>query len=199
MLDVHEPIIDVPILLVNRFSDASFIENIGMSIGTRVKAARKKAGLTQKELAAKAGMKQSTLSELETGESAGTTSIASLANALGVNALWLETGDGPSTKGAVDDLVSQIAKLTPAQRQVIKAVIASYTGGVVAGEPESQSVVAQSPGTFLIDATQPERDLLEEYRLATDSGKEFIRVAAQSAKKRSTPTAIRHENQRHSG
>lgn len=39
-------------------------------------------------------MSQPTLSELETGESAGTTIVASIASALGVNALWLETGKG---------------------------------------------------------------------------------------------------------
>ena len=50
--------------------------------------------MTQKELAAKVGIKQPTLSELETGESAGTTNVASLAAALGVSALWLETGKG---------------------------------------------------------------------------------------------------------
>lgn len=44
-------------------------------------------------------MAQATLSELETGESAGTTLIASLASALGVNPLWLETGKGAMTVG----------------------------------------------------------------------------------------------------
>jgi len=65
-----------------------------MSIGTRIREARKESKLTQIELAKKVGMKQSTLSELETGESAGTTNLAQIAAALRVNALWLETGKG---------------------------------------------------------------------------------------------------------
>jgi transcriptional regulator with XRE-family HTH domain len=51
--------------------------------------------MSQKELADKIGIKQPTLSELETGESAGTTYLARIASALAFNALWLETGRGP--------------------------------------------------------------------------------------------------------
>lgn len=69
-------------------------DNIGMSIGSRIREARQAAKLTQKALAQKVGMAQASLSELETGESAGTTLVASLAAALGVNPLWLETGKG---------------------------------------------------------------------------------------------------------
>lgn len=65
-----------------------------MSIGERIRAARKVAGMSQKALADKVGMKQPTLSELETGESAGTTYLPSIAAALGVNPLWLERGTG---------------------------------------------------------------------------------------------------------
>ena len=65
-----------------------------MSIGTRIKEARRDKKLTQKQLADKVGVKQPTLSELENGDSAGTTMVASFAAALGVNALWLETGKG---------------------------------------------------------------------------------------------------------
>lgn len=65
-----------------------------MSIGSRIREARKRAKMTQAQLAAKVGMGQGSLSELETGESEGTSLIASLAAALGVNALWLETGKG---------------------------------------------------------------------------------------------------------
>ncbi len=70
-----------------------------MSIGTRIREARKRVKMTQAQLAAKVGMAQGTLSELETGESDGTSLVASFAAALGVNALWLETGKGvPNTE-----------------------------------------------------------------------------------------------------
>ncbi|UOD28755.1 helix-turn-helix transcriptional regulator [Massilia violaceinigra] len=50
--------------------------------------------MTQIALSEKSGLKQSTLSDLERGKSAGTTHLAQVAQALGVNALWLETGRG---------------------------------------------------------------------------------------------------------
>jgi phage repressor protein C with HTH and peptisase S24 domain len=87
-------IIGTPILEVNRYSDLMPTDNIGMSIGSRIKEARRAAKLTQKALAQKVGMAQASLSELETGESQGTTMIGSFAAALGVSALWLETGKG---------------------------------------------------------------------------------------------------------
>lgn len=86
--------IGTPILEVNRYSDLVTNDNIGMSIGSRIREARRAAKLTQKALAQKVGMAQASLSELETGESQGTTMVASFAAALGVNALWLETGKG---------------------------------------------------------------------------------------------------------
>lgn len=51
--------------------------------------------MSQKELADKIGIKQPSLSELETGESAGTTYLARIASVLAFNPLWLETGRGP--------------------------------------------------------------------------------------------------------
>lgn len=66
-----------------------------MTIGERIKAARKDADLSQKELAAKVGIKQPTLSELERGESSSSARLPAIAAALGVSALWLQTGKGP--------------------------------------------------------------------------------------------------------
>lgn len=62
-----------------------------------MKQARKAAKMTQVELAKRSGLNQSTISDLEVGKSQGTTYIATLASALGVNALWLETGKGAMT------------------------------------------------------------------------------------------------------
>jgi DNA-binding XRE family transcriptional regulator len=60
--------IGTPILNVNRNAYLLPCDNIGMSIGTRIKEARRTAKMTQKELAAKVGVKQATISELETAE-----------------------------------------------------------------------------------------------------------------------------------
>jgi len=53
--------------------------------------------MTQIELAGRSSLKQSTISDLEVGKSQGTTYLATLAAALGVSPLWLETGKGPMT------------------------------------------------------------------------------------------------------
>lgn len=50
--------------------------------------------MTQRELAEKVGIKQPTLSELENGDSAGSAYLPLIAAALGVNALWLQSGKG---------------------------------------------------------------------------------------------------------
>lgn len=81
----------------NSYIYGSSCENIGMSIGERIRSARKRAGMTQSELAKKVGMKQATLSQLETGESEGSKLIVGLAHHLGVSAIWLQTGRGEPT------------------------------------------------------------------------------------------------------
>lgn len=65
-----------------------------MNYSQRIKAARKHAKLTQAELASAVGIAQASISDLERGKSASSTYSASIAKICGVNALWLETGDG---------------------------------------------------------------------------------------------------------
>jgi transcriptional regulator with XRE-family HTH domain len=77
------------------------INNPTMSIGRRIKAARLEKKMSQQALADKIGIKQPTLSELETGESFSSSLIGSFAAALGKSALWLETGKGPEDAPAV--------------------------------------------------------------------------------------------------
>lgn len=65
-----------------------------MSIGKRIKEARKDASLSQAELSQMVGIRQPTLSDLENDMSKGTTKLASIARVLKVNPYWLETGKG---------------------------------------------------------------------------------------------------------
>jgi phage repressor protein C with HTH and peptisase S24 domain len=114
-----DAIMGTPVFGVNRFSGFLPSDNIGMSIGTRVKQARKAARMTQIELATRSGLKQSSISDLEVGKSQGTTYLASLASALGVNPLWLETGRGTmhgasSESGDQDDSSPFIEEVSPA-------------------------------------------------------------------------------------
>lgn len=65
-----------------------------MEYKDRLKAARKNARLTQAALADAVGIKQASISELETGKSQSSTYNASIAKVCGVDAVWLETGRG---------------------------------------------------------------------------------------------------------
>lgn len=65
-----------------------------MNLSQRMKAARKHGGLTQKELADKAGVSQPVISQLESGASQKSVHIAKLAAACGVDPLWLSEGSG---------------------------------------------------------------------------------------------------------
>jgi phage repressor protein C with HTH and peptisase S24 domain len=87
-------IMGTPVFSVNRKTGLMLRDNTGMSISERLKLARKAAGMTQSELAVRSGLKQSTISDLEVGKSQGTTYVASLAMAMGVSPLWLESGKG---------------------------------------------------------------------------------------------------------
>mgnify|MGYP000432603468 CR=1 FL=1 len=66
-----------------------------MELKDRLKKARKYAGLTQKEIESKVeGLKQSSYSELERGESKSSTKLVELATLFRVSPVWLATGDG---------------------------------------------------------------------------------------------------------
>lgn len=64
------------------------------TLGKRLRHARKERGLTQDQLEAASGVKQSDISKLERGESNTTTGLVKLAKALGCSADWLDTGNG---------------------------------------------------------------------------------------------------------
>jgi transcriptional regulator with XRE-family HTH domain len=113
-----------------------------MSVGSRVREARLRAGLTQAQLAEKAGMTKGAVSQLEIGESQSSTRLASIALALGVSAIWLQTGRGdlatvytqaptlpPSTLERVDLMERELLQLyrsaTPAGRESIMAAAQS--------------------------------------------------------------------------
>ncbi|EPK3299809.1 LexA family protein [Acinetobacter baumannii] len=79
------------------------------TLGENLKAIRKAKKMTQKELARKSGVKQSVISDLETGNAKSTGSILELANALGVTAEELK-------KGVVGELVT--SNVSPIQARM---------------------------------------------------------------------------------
>jgi phage repressor protein C with HTH and peptisase S24 domain len=64
------------------------------TLSERLKEARVESGLTQAALAERAGVDQSTIATLETGERKGTKQIVAIARALGVEPDWLSEGHG---------------------------------------------------------------------------------------------------------
>jgi transcriptional regulator with XRE-family HTH domain len=104
------------------------------SFAERLREERQRQGLTQEALAGMAGLSQSAIGNYESGERGSSRQIARLANALGVNALWLETGDGDKETGApaegIDSLSAEqvewltlLDKLTPQQRVHMLAIM----------------------------------------------------------------------------
>ena len=65
-----------------------------MSLGKRLKEARKKKGWSQDDLVRESGVKQGTLSKIERGDQDKTTFIFDLATALECSPQWLESGKG---------------------------------------------------------------------------------------------------------
>lgn len=86
-----------------------------MSVGKRVREARKKAGLSQQDLADAIGIKQPTLSELERGISTSSTHLISIANACGVSPDWLQTGNTTKSYSELSDAKAQytVGKIDP--------------------------------------------------------------------------------------
>lgn len=81
-----------------------------MNYSSRIKSARKHAGLTQAELASRVGVTQASISDLERGKSASSTFTATLAKACRVSAEWLATGEGQMFS---DSLESDVPSNTP--------------------------------------------------------------------------------------
>jgi transcriptional regulator with XRE-family HTH domain len=74
----------------------------GPAIGRRLHRARTSAGLTQQDLASRAGVEQVTISRYEGGrvESPTVPNVVRLADALGVSIEWLTTGRGSQRAAA---------------------------------------------------------------------------------------------------
>lgn len=69
------------------------------SVGQRVRLRRKELGLTQVQLSALSGMRQSTISDLERGRNKSTIELVVLATALECSPEWLRSGDPQQLDG----------------------------------------------------------------------------------------------------
>lgn len=98
-----------------------------VQLGIQIRKARKKAGLTQDELADRIGLSQSYVAKLERGgtDNPGSQAIMKIAESLGVTPGWLYFN-----REDIDDLDDEsldvavlFNKLPPSQRQAIKLMV----------------------------------------------------------------------------
>lgn len=98
----------------------------------RLKDSRETLGLTQAELAARLGKKQSFIGNLEAGSRRSTPLIAELAHALGVDAYWLKTGAKTLVAGdqKIDDVVDAMKRMSNEGKAIVlheaKKALADY-------------------------------------------------------------------------
>lgn len=123
---------------VNRQTDTHLYKNAYMTLdtyGQRLKSARQAAKLTQEQLALKAGLRQGTISELENDNYAGSSKTAELAEALGIDALWLAQGIGDRVVGSgvigasSASLASAVVAASPAAKEAIRAILRADLAG----------------------------------------------------------------------
>lgn len=119
---------------------------VGMSLGVRVKHLRKNAGLTQKELADKVGVDQSTISDLENGvtQNPSASVVASIAKALGTSPEFLLQGYEPEgitpiLRADVMALAIELQKLPPEKLAAVKTMLMAF-GPAVSDEQVAKHI-----------------------------------------------------------
>lgn len=134
------------------------------SIGSRLKRLRKAAHLTQTALAARVGMQQGAIGNLESHARGYGASVVSIAGALGVSPeyLLLETDD-PTPQGktpAVDDAQPELNFLSPvmessSQPLTPEAIILARLFDRLPRDSQQKLVANQACLQAIIDALQP--------------------------------------------
>ena len=81
----------------------SAITKIMDTIQKRLRATRQELGLTQGELAKRAGIAQPTYCNLENVDGKGSRHLVAIAQVLGVRPEWLQSGRGPKSPRYTDD------------------------------------------------------------------------------------------------
>lgn len=98
------------------------------TIGKRVAWARKKAGLSQGQLAKAIGVSQPTIWQLENDASKGTKHLVKIAEVCQVSAKWLDDGTGHPKAGIKTPSVAKFETLTPEAQDRALAVNEALEG-----------------------------------------------------------------------
>ena len=113
-----------------------------MSIGARIKHARKEAGLSQADLATQVGRSQSAVAEWETGETAPRRNIVEkIAFSLGVSVHWLEIGGADDPHRPYDmRRGGEVSAITQSKTKAVGPIFASVHDGAI-GHSEQRLIV----------------------------------------------------------
>ena len=104
-----------------------------MELKDRLKQARKNAGLTQQELAQRAGIKQSSISEIERGLSRTSGHLIKLAQICKVDPVWLAEG-----YSAVHDRIKEGYKILPEANAELLSDLSIWDHGDPLGEDDCE-------------------------------------------------------------
>lgn len=125
------------------------MENL-QTIGERVAWARKQRQLTQQQLATTAGVAQSTIGSLESGQRSKPRELVSIAKALSASVGWLETGEGEweATQQSYD---SPLEAAFAGAAQASGLAVRKLTRGDAAGMPDWLRYFRGPEGTYVPD------------------------------------------------
>ena len=107
------------------------------SLAERLKECREELGWKKSELRRRAGLRSaSTLTSLEKGETVESPQLGAIADALGVEVMWLQHGKGPKQKGSPNPATQfsenalHVAKLIDSLPKELSAKVVHYAGVV---------------------------------------------------------------------
>lgn len=139
--------------------DSTSLSRMSTDFGKRIKAARKHADLTQVELSKAIGIKQSSLSHLESTAFCST-HTTQIAKACKVDPNWLATGEGemipaavtalneavqtpfnaPTVGNALANLGALLQKATPKTRAAVADLLSRYAQDPATGQSLAQAI-----------------------------------------------------------
>jgi transcriptional regulator with XRE-family HTH domain len=102
-----------PVIPCQRYSVTESRYKFVMGIGRRLKERRKELKLRVEDVARQAGMRPSTLYDLEREEQHSTTRLHALCEVLGLNAGWVESGKGVRLAGESRRVPLRVAEEQP--------------------------------------------------------------------------------------
>jgi transcriptional regulator with XRE-family HTH domain len=93
------------------------------TFGDRVRERRKELGLSQESLGKRAGISQTTVTQIERGRNASSTHILDVAKALGVSPEWLEKGRGDMLPASKHKTSTNDASITGHKTPMIREML----------------------------------------------------------------------------